>query len=68
MMDINAIETRIQWVNASLTDSLAWGLDGNTHPSLLKHCTDTIDALQRELAQLTRDLKHANEINERAVA
>jgi hypothetical protein len=68
MIDTKAIEARINWLNASLNDSLAWGLDDNTHPSLLKHCTDTIDALQRELAQLTRDLKHANEINERATA
>jgi hypothetical protein len=65
MMDTNAIEVRIKWLHASLAASLDWGLDENTQPNLLKHCTDTIDAMQRELAQLTRDLKHAKEINER---
>ena len=68
MIDTNAIEVRIKWLNASLAASLAWGLDDKTHPSTLKHCTDTIDAMERELAQLTRDLKHAKEINERATA
>ena len=66
MMDINAIESRIKWLEASITDTLAWGLDDNTHPSLLKHSNNTIDALSRELGQTKRDLKHAKQINARA--
>ena len=68
MIDTNAIESRIKWLNSSITDTLAWGLDDDTHPSVLKHCNDTIDAMSRELGQLQRDLKHAKEVNERATA
>ena len=68
MIDINAIESRLKWLKISIAETLAWGLDDNTHPSTLKHCNDTVDALNRELGQLERDLKHANEINERATA
>lgn len=68
MIDINAIESRIKWLSTSIDDTLAWGLDDNTHPSVLKHCNDTIDAMSREMGQLQRDLKRAKEINERATA
>ena len=68
MIDINAIESRIKWLNASIVTTLAWGLDDNTHPSTLKHCNDTVDAMLSELGQLERDLKHAKEINERTTA
>lgn len=68
MIDTNAIECRIKWLNISITDTLSWGLDDKTHPSTLKHANDTINAMTRELGQLERDLKHAKEINERATA
>ena len=68
MIDINAIESRLKWLKISIAETLAWGLDDNTHPSTLKHCNDTVDAMLSELGQLERDLKHANEINERATA
>jgi hypothetical protein len=65
MIDTNVIETRIKWLEQSITDTLAWGLDDNTDPSLLKHTMDTESALSLELGQRYRDLKHAQEINAR---
>lgn len=65
MIDINALETRIKWLEQSITDTLAWGLDDSTDPSLLKHLMDTENALSLELGQRYRDLKHAKEINAR---
>ena len=65
MMAINAIETRIKWLNLSITDTLAWGLDDNTCPNLLKHCNATIDALTNELAITRRELKLAIDLNKR---
>ena len=66
MMDINAIETRIKWLNSSITDTLAWGLDEDTCPNLLKHCNATIDALTNELAITRRELKLTMDLNKRA--
>ena len=65
MIDTNAIESRIKWLELSIVETLAWGLDDNTDPSLLKHGMDTQNALSRELGQLKRDLKQAKEINAR---
>jgi len=65
MIDTDAIETRIKWLNSSITDTLAWGLDDNTCPSLLRHCNATIDALTNELAITRRELKLAIDLNKR---
>ena len=66
MMDINAIESRIKWLESSIAETLAWGLDESTDPSLLKHAMATQEAMSLELWQLERDLKHAYRINARA--
>ena len=66
MIDINALETRIKWLEISLTDTLAWGLrDDNTCPNLLKHCNAHVDSLTRELASTKRMLKESIELNKR---
>ena len=59
---ISATKTRLKWLEISITNCLAHGLDDNCPPATLEHIMSSVDAMVAEQTQLKKELKLMEEL------